>query len=131
MFNLAAPTLGVGVDIEYISRFENIEAEKDSSFLKTTFTGNELDYCFANRFPAQHLAARFSAKEAIFKALSGFDWVKLVYGDIEILNDERGIPRASIKKEGLSDLNICLSLSHTRDIALAFVVVTLPEDNRH
>jgi holo-[acyl-carrier protein] synthase len=112
---------GIGVDIESISRFQ--KAEAGSSFLNKIFTAAERDYCFSSRTPAQHLAARFAGKEAIVKALAGLNRAGLGYKDIEITNDKKGVPSARIRKSGFDDLQIKLSLSHAKDMAIAFAVV--------
>ena len=46
-----ADIIGLGIDIEEISRFQN--KPKDSTFLKKIFTKNELEYCFKKKDPAQ------------------------------------------------------------------------------
>jgi holo-[acyl-carrier protein] synthase len=113
---------GIGVDIETISRFKNADAA--SSFLNKVFTGAELDYCFSCPAPAQHLAARFAGKEAVIKALFGLNRSGPGYKDIEIVNENDGVPSARILKPGFDDLEIRLSLSHSRQEAIAFAVVT-------
>jgi holo-[acyl-carrier protein] synthase len=123
MLDFTDENFGIGVDIEEISRFRKSDAGKDSPFLNKIFTRKELDYCFSNRMPAQHLAARFAAKEAIVKALSSLGGANLSYKEIEIINDDRGIPGALIRKEGFADVGIRLSLSHSRSTAVAFAIV--------
>jgi holo-[acyl-carrier protein] synthase len=115
---------GIGVDIEGISRFKKADATHDSSFLNKIFTRTELDYCFSCQTPAQHLAARFAGKEAVIKALASLNRAGLSYRDIEITNDKNGVPVAEILKSGFDDLDIKLSLSHSRSEAIAFAVVT-------
>lgn len=131
MFDFTGETLGIGVDIENISRFQELDVGKDGSFFKKTFTGKELDYCFSSRVPAQHLAARFAGKEAILKALSSLGRASLGYNDIEIENDNEGVPCVAVKKEGFGDLQIRLSLSHARDVAVAFAIVMPPGKTRY
>lgn len=135
---MAEFVFGIGVDIESISRFKNQNratrgrvapkkgqnADVGSSFLNKIFTGAELDYCFSCSEPAQHLAARFAGKEAVIKALSGLNRSGAGYKDIEITNDDSGVPSAKISKPGFGDLDIKLSLSHSRQEAIAFAVVT-------
>ena len=59
-----------GTDIIEIDRIENA-INKNSNFLKTVFTDNEIEYCEAHKIQKyQHYAVRFAAKEAIFKAIS-------------------------------------------------------------
>jgi holo-[acyl-carrier protein] synthase len=123
-FNHVKSGFGIGVDIETIGRFKKPDITSDSSFLKKIFTAAELEYCFSCRTPAQHLAARFAGKEAVIKALAGLNRAGLGYKDIEITNDKDGVPAAEIRKSGFNDLEIKLSLSHAKDEAIAFAVVT-------
>lgn len=88
------------------------------------FTKNELDYCLSKRAAASHLAARYAGKEAVVKALTCIGRINVNYKQIEILNDENGVPRVRIDKTGFDDLQIHLSLSHCRDKAIAFTIVT-------
>jgi holo-[acyl-carrier protein] synthase len=115
---------GIGVDIETISRFKKSDITGNSSFMKKIFTAAELEYCFSCRTPAQHLAARFAGKEAVIKALASLNRAGLGYKDIEITNNKDGVPVTKIRKSDFNDLEIKLSLSHTRGEAIAFAVVT-------
>jgi holo-[acyl-carrier protein] synthase len=108
----------IGIDIEEISRFQNKTLENDAAFLKRLFTEKELEYCFSGKNPAQHLAARFCAKEAAIKALSGI--VNIPYKDIEVLNEKSGKPYLAIN--GCS-FKTKISLSHTKTTACATVLV--------
>jgi holo-[acyl-carrier protein] synthase len=119
---MAESYFGIGADIETISRFR--KADAGSSFLNKIFTGAEINYCFSCAEPARHLAARFAGKEAIIKALSGLNRSGAAYKDIEITNDSNGMPSVRILKPGFDDLEIKLSLSHDRQEAIAFAVVT-------
>ena len=62
--------IGIGIDIIEIERIKNSIERFGNSFLNKIYTQNELDYCLAKNNKYQHLAARFAAKEAIYKALS-------------------------------------------------------------
>ena len=84
--------IGTGIDIAEIARFERFVKEDNQPLFRRLFTHSELDYCFARRLSAQHLALRFAAKEAFLKALGtglrdGINWL-----DIEVRNDELGKP---------------------------------------
>jgi holo-[acyl-carrier protein] synthase len=125
MLEIRGDNIGIGVDIESISRFHGLTIEKDFPFFNKIFTKKELDYCFSSGNPAQHLTARYAGKEAIIKALCLLDRAKPGYKDIEIVNDDRGIPRAGIQKKGFTDLNILLSLSHSHESVVAFTIVAL------
>ena len=59
--------LGLGVDLVEVNRFEKVS----SRFLERVFTQGELEYARQSKTPAQVLAARFAAKEAVIKA---FGW---------------------------------------------------------
>jgi holo-[acyl-carrier protein] synthase len=119
--------LRTGVDLIEVERIEKAVAHYGDRFLERVFTSAELDYA-AGR--ASSLAARFAAKEAVSKLLSvgiqhpdGVDW-----RDIEILSGERGDPtlrlhgRAAAMADALGLSEIAVSLSHTREHAIAFAV---------
>ena len=122
MLDFLFDDLGVGVDIERIDRFESDKITNSISFLSRVFTKNELTYCFSSQVPAQHLAARFAGKEAVFKALSRFGGKKLAFREIQIINDETGIPNVVIQREDYENINIIISLSHSKDLVIAFAV---------
>ncbi len=110
------------MDIESVHRFRRLAA--DDAFLHRVFTQKELDYCLAHRSPAPHLAVRFAAKEAIVKALSGLNRTGVSYKDIEVTNNESGLPTAHIHKRGFERLRIALTLSHSHSQAVAFTIIT-------
>jgi len=115
--------IGIGVDIEKISRFYCIQ--KNNSLLHKIFTKKELEYCLAKKNPAPHLAARYVGKEAVVKAVNNIKNKKasiLDYKKIEIYNDASGVPEVNLKKSNLNNLIIKISLSHCRDKAIAFVI---------
>jgi len=115
---------GIGIDIENIQRFRELDYAKYKAFLNKIFTKNELDYCFSKKESATHLTARFVAKEAIYKALSVFNKGPLDYTRIEIANSEKGAPSARFKGTNFRNLRAYLSLSHCDDKAVALAIVT-------
>lgn len=118
------PTLTTGVDLIEIPRIAGVLDRYGSRFLRRVFTPGEIDYC---RGRAPNLAARFAAKEAAMKALStgirGVSWK-----DIEVTRHESGAPslrlhgRAQSRAQRLGIIQLSLSLSHSRDYAVAVVV---------
>jgi holo-[acyl-carrier protein] synthase len=121
--------LTTGVDLIEISRIERALERYGDRFLARVFTPNEVLYC-RGRVP--ELAARFAAKEAVSKALGvgmrvlareGIHWQ-----DVEVVGDQRGKPvvrlsgRAAERAEELGLTEWAISLSHTREHAIAFVV---------
>lgn len=115
--------IGIGTDIENMDKFKGPYYSKENLFLKKIFTKNELNYCFSKFEAAPHLTARFSGKEAIFKALNSIEKVNLNYKEIEILNSENGVPVVNILNKKLKEWKIKLSLSHCDDKAMAFALV--------
>ena len=123
IFDIDNASMGIGVDIESIDRFQGLTDEKDAAFLHKLFTETELDYCFSSANPAEHLAVRYAGKEAIIKALSQLDRPVSNYRELEIVNDNRGVPGARILNEEFAGLDILLSLSHSQETAVAFTIV--------
>jgi len=107
----------IGVDIEKIKRFK--KKLKDNSFLNRIFTDQELNYCFSKKYPEKHLASRFAGKEAVIKAYCSLFKKLLDFKSIEITNDISGIPKAKVCTD--DSINIEISLSHTKELAIAFV----------
>jgi holo-[acyl-carrier-protein] synthase len=115
-----------GIDIIEISRFD-AEHLSNQKFLDLCFTKEEQAYCFSLKNPAPHFAARFAAKEAVVKALSGLD-KSLVYCAIDIRKDEKNRPYVVLltDDETLRGVKIDVSLSHAESHAAASAVVYLP-----
>lgn len=119
----------VGVDLVEVPRVERMLARYGERFLERVFTPGEVLY---TRGRVPELAARFAAKEAVAKALGvgvrmlapdGVGW-----RDVEILGDHRGRPevylhgQAAERAQELGLTEWAISLSHTREYAIAFVV---------
>ncbi|MFA5878075.1 MAG: holo-ACP synthase [Candidatus Staskawiczbacteria bacterium] len=108
----------IGVDIELIKRFRGLNRKKSRNFLTKIFTDKEMNYCFSKKAPAQHLAVRFVAKEAIVKAINSLSKKVPSLNEIEIVNNTNGVPVATAK-----GYNVKISLSHCNDKAIAFCFV--------
>jgi len=87
------------------------------------FTQKELEYCLKKEDPIEHLAVKFSGKEAVIKAIYSYNNVKLNYNDIEILNLKGGEPTVNILSSNYKNLDIRISLSHSEDNSLAFTII--------
>ena len=122
-------TFGIGVDIENIDRFRNLNTINNNSFLNKIFTKNELGYCFSKKNPAQHLAARYAGKEAIIKALTSIGKRNLNYNSVEISHNGNKVPIARINNKNYQNLQVYISLSHCKDKSIAFAAVI--EDDKH
>ena len=114
--------ISCGTDIIEIGRIKDALESKGDCFLNRVFTENEIDYCESKKKQKyQHYAARFAAKEAVFKAIS---INSITWKDIEIENDLQGKPH--IHLYGINDdifESIDISISHCREYAVAYVVV--------
>lgn len=116
--------LGVGVDIEGIERFRSPELNNDKVLLEKIFTVAELCHCREYADSAPHLAVRYAAKEAIFKALSAAGIIVNEFSRIEIQNDKSDIPQAIIHDKCTNGIKVHISLSHNQENAIAFAIVT-------
>ncbi len=113
--------IGTGVDITEVNRLRKAVEKWGKDFLQRVFTQNELRNAKAHSSLYQHLAGRFAAKEAIFKALNVRE---LTWKDVEILNDEAGRPVAKIINEKIKKVDIHLSISHVKSYAVASAIIT-------
>ena len=119
-----------GTDIIEISRVEDsISSDIGDRFLERVFTEKEIEYCEGkNKQKYQHYAARFAAKEAIFKAISTGLKSKydIEWKQIEVQNEESGRPFVLIHNDISKQIEqIDLSMSHCKDYATANAVVVL------
>jgi holo-[acyl-carrier protein] synthase len=116
--------LYVGVDLIEIQRIGQTYARYPQRFLEKIYTPAEQAYC---RGRAPQLASRFAAKEAVMKALGtgvrGVSW-----RDIEVQRRRGQAPeiilhgRAKARAEKMGIVRVAISLSHSRDFAIASVV---------
>jgi holo-[acyl-carrier protein] synthase len=119
--------IGIGIDIIEIDRIKKSVDTFGEHFLNKVYTKSELDYCLAKYNKYQHLAARFAAKEAIYKAVSS-GWEKEVtWKNIEIKNESNGLPVVRFLGE-LSqfigeDKEVKISLSHSDNYVTAMAIV--------
>ncbi len=117
---------GIGIDIVEIERFQASIDRFGERFYQKIFTATELAYCLKKVNWIESLAVRWAAKEAFSKAI-GTGWRKpFHWKDIEILNNPAGKPFIALKGELvnlLKDKTIQLSLSHSQNNAIAFVVI--------
>jgi holo-[acyl-carrier protein] synthase len=121
--------LGTGIDLVEIERIQRSLERFGDRFLDRVYTPAEKAYCLRKRHSAESLAARFAAKEAGAKALGtgishGVNWL-----EIEVVRQPGGRPaiafhgRARAWAERLGMRSVALSLTHTRDLAMASVVI--------
>lgn len=115
----------VGIDIIEIERIKFAYENNGSRFLEKVFTKKEAEYAFSKVSPFSHLAARFSAKEAFIKAAGR----SFNLNEIEVSISDGGVPeivlfeKARDAAESLGVKDISCSLSHSRDYAVAVVML--------
>ena len=116
---------GLGTDILKVSRFEKVLKKHSTRFLKRLFSSEETDYCNQYKDRVQHLAGRFSAKEAVSKALGCGFGKKLSFQDIIIENNTEGKPVVRFSKRVIEQFNnpqIEVSISHCVEYTTATAV---------
>ena len=121
-----------GTDIIEVCRIKEAII-KNKNFLKEIFSQNEIDSInkIKSDFKYQRYAARFAGKEAIFKAISKIlkeNNITFNFNEVEILNNENGKPYVKFLNSNInkcmSNYDIDISLSHIKDTAIAFCIVT-------
>lgn len=111
---------GIGIDIIEIKRIEKSLKKFGKNFLNHIFTENEIAYVKKHKFPNQHYAVRFAAKEAVYKALGLKD---ISWKNIEILNDKDGRPYCRFLNKKIRK-KVLISLSHSEHYAAASAIVS-------
>jgi len=121
--------LGVGTDLIETKRIKESIDRYGERFLERVFTAGEIAYCMRKKKnAAESFAARFAAKEAGAKALGtgisrGVTWIEL-----EVRREASGRPtlhlsgRAAELAKAMGVRRIQLSLTHSRELAMAVVV---------
>jgi holo-[acyl-carrier protein] synthase len=115
--------LGVGLDLLRIDRLERA-LERRPALAARLFTAGERSYAASQARPAQHLAARFCAKEAVTKALK-LDVLRPL--EIEVLSAPGGAPvlhlhGAAAERAATAGVTVDVSLTHDGDLAGAVAV---------
>lgn len=118
--------IGIGIDSVEVERFRTLLARQPQ--VRTRLFGpEELADSAALVDPAQRLASRFAAKEAVMKAL-GVGLGAFRFHDVCVVRSESGAPEMSVrgKAAALADERGVrrwhVSITHTPLLATAFVV---------
>jgi holo-[acyl-carrier protein] synthase len=118
--------IGIGIDAVEVDRFRQVLA-RTPGVARRLFTESERAYGNRKRDPAERLAARFAAKEAVMKAL-GVGLGAFAFHDVEVVRAPSGQPmlelrgraEALAKQQGVTGWR--LSLTHTHRVAEAVAV---------
>jgi holo-[acyl-carrier protein] synthase len=120
--------IGIGIDSIRTERMERIIVLHGERFINRIFTSGEQAYCSGKTMKYESYAVRFSAKEAMFKAL-GRGWGECGFTGVEVVSDWRGKPGillhgcTKIIAEELGVNRIFLSLTHDKWISSAVVIL--------
>jgi holo-[acyl-carrier protein] synthase len=119
--------IGIGTDIAEVARIS--KSIESNTFKEKIFSKIEIVYCESRANKSESFAARFAAKEAFFKAL-GTGWRGgMAFNEVEVINDNLGKPSLNIigvtaeiiKEKNIKTIHV--SLSHTKEIAMATVIL--------
>jgi holo-[acyl-carrier protein] synthase len=113
----------VGIDLLEIERLERA-LERRPRLAERLFTDAERAYAAARARPAQHLAARFCAKEAVAKALGLQAWS---FRDVEVIAGEPPevqLSGAAAERAAALGVTVSVSLTHTRGQAAAAAIAS-------
>ncbi len=120
--------IGHGVDLVEVRRIGRMVEEHGERFLARVFTEAERAYAERRQGRFEHLAARFAAKEAAFKAL-GTGWTRgVAWTDVGVARTPDGVPtlalegRAGAIAREIGVASWQLSLTHAGGLAMASVL---------
>lgn len=113
--------VGTGIDLVELERIESALARQERFYERMLTTKEqELFLRLPKHRQIEFLAGRFAAKEAFSKALGTGIGKEISFQDIEVLPNQLNKPVIQSKKfKG----NIHLSISHSRDYAIAQIVL--------
>lgn len=119
--------IGIGIDIIEIDRVKKSVEKFGERFLNKIYTQKELEYCLKKKYKYQHLAARFAAKEAVYKALATGWNEDVSWHNIEISNEPNGMPivtlHGKLKKFLQKGKDLKISMSHSRDYVTCMAII--------
>jgi holo-[acyl-carrier protein] synthase len=122
--------LGLGADLIETRRVQESIDRFGERFLERIFTSGEIAYCMRKKKnAAESFAARFAAKEAWAKALGTGISRGVIWKEFEVKREASGRPtlhfngRAAELAEAMGVRRVQLSLTHSRELAMAMVVV--------
>jgi holo-[acyl-carrier protein] synthase len=121
--------IGVGIDNVQSKRMKEMLLKWSDRVENRVFNEEELDYSKSKGETHLHLAARFAAKEALFKAMGKGLSEGMTWTDVTVINDEAGKPHVHLRRKAkdiadqMGVTTIHVSLSHTDECAMAVVIL--------
>jgi holo-[acyl-carrier protein] synthase len=120
---------GIGIDVVQVDRIKASLDRFGARFESRIFTESELEYCRRNKDPLPHLAARFAAKEAAFKAIGTGLSAGVAWKQAEVIQPGGRQPRIEFRDAALARFtelgatHAHLTLAHDAGVAVACVVI--------
>ena len=122
--------IGLGIDLVDVEEAERLLHRWGDRLLNRLLTTGEQEYVRRFKRPAEPLAVRLAAKEAVYKALQNLPGAREVrWRNIEVMRRHDGLPSVRLHGEAarLTEraglVRISLSLSHTRRTAGAVALI--------
>jgi len=140
---------GIGIDAEEVIRFEDWH-NKSQKALERIFSIQEITYCLSTPTKsAERFAVRYAAREAFYKAYQSACYLHVqqvpsisflnVCKHVMITKHGNGVPHCNVDWSTLQkgqaiqlpekQLRVLLSLSHTRTVAYASVVIASRDES--
>ncbi len=120
---------GIGIDIVEVTRVRSASIRWGDRFEKRIYTPEEIRYCGVTDVRYQRLAARFAAKEAVFKALGTGLRPGMWWHDVSVITGGLGKPELVLKgrarqhADSLGVSQTFVTLAHTDNYAVANVIL--------
>ena len=118
------------MDLVEVARVRAMLADKGGHVFDRLLTDAEAAYCQTRPDPAEHVAVRLAAKEAVYKALQGSEAARGIgWREIEVTRAPDGRPDVTLtgfaarRASELGVRRVLLSLSHTHQAAVAVAVL--------
>ncbi|MCH9631852.1 MAG: Holo-[acyl-carrier-protein] synthase [Chlamydiae bacterium] len=116
---------GIGTDILEVLRFKKVLEKHSKRLIQRLFSVEEYEYCLKHKDATAHLAVRFSAKEAIAKALGCGFGKNLSFKDIVIDKEPNGRPTVKFSKRAMEKFQnpqVKVSMSHCQKYVTATAI---------
>jgi holo-[acyl-carrier protein] synthase len=120
--------IGTGAAVVECLRIARLIDRHGEVFLTRIYTEREIQTCHAQRRTTQNFAARWAAKEAVFKALGLSGNKGLRWTDVEVRHDPSGRHKARLSgatREAAGNMRVTdmhLAIAHCRSYATASAI---------
>lgn len=110
-------TIGIGIDIIDVDRFEKISYAKQKSFYKKIFLPSEIKYCLKYKNPYERFAGKFAIKEAVQKSINeSISPLKI------LVSYSHSKPQVHLLDKNKMNYMFKASITHDKKLAVAVVI---------